>query len=118
MDSQLVVMCLCAEWCGTCRAYRNGFEALAINHAEVSFQWVDIEEETEWPDALEVENFPTVMIRLGETVVFLGPILPQHAHLERMLETLGALSDEEARCYAGATQERRAWQAAADFRRR
>lgn len=119
MQNELVVMCLCAQWCGVCRSYRAGFEALASQHG-ASFHWIDIEDEADWadwPDSLEVENFPCLMIRRGETVLFFGPMLPQPALLERMLESFGSLSIEEARQHANANDERRRWQAAAGFRR-
>jgi thioredoxin 1 len=118
MSSQpeILVMCLCAEWCGVCRDYREGFEAIAAQRGDITFHWVDIEDEPDWPESLEIESFPTVMIQRGETVLYLGPTLPQHSHLERTLESLLAMAPAEARHYAGATEERRAWQAAASFR--
>ena len=33
-------ICLCADWCGTCRDYRNLFEALAPAHPGVRFVWL------------------------------------------------------------------------------
>lgn len=114
--SDTLVMCLCAEWCGVCRDYRAGFETLSAQHAGASFHWVDIEDEPDWPEALEIESFPTVMIQRGDTVLYLGPTLPQHNHLARMLDSLLAMSDDEAHRYADATAERRAWQIAAGFR--
>lgn len=113
---QTLVMCLCAEWCGVCRDYREGFDALAAQFAGAGFHWVDIEDEPDWPETLEIESFPTVMIQRGDTVLYLGPTLPQHGHLARTLESLLAMSDEEALRYAQASEERRCWQAAARFR--
>lgn len=113
--SDTLVMCLCAEWCGVCRDYREGFEALSAQHPDVSFDWVDIEDEPEWPEALEIESFPTVVIQRGEAVLYLGPTLPQHGHLARMLDTLLSMDADEARRYAESTEERRSWQLAASF---
>jgi len=114
-DPTTLVICLCAEWCGVCREYRAGFEALARDHASARFHWVDIEDAPDWPEALEVEHFPTVMIQRGPHVLFLGPTLPQHAHLVRTLESLRGLDADAARRYVEASDERRAWQAAAPF---
>lgn len=115
--SDTLVMCLCAEWCGVCRDFREGFENLSAKHAGASFHWIDIEDEPDWPEALEIESFPTVMIQRGDAVLYLGPTLPQHAHLARLLDKLLAMSDDEARLYAESTAERRSWQVAAGFRK-
>lgn len=111
-----LVMCLCAEWCGVCRDYRDGFDALSQRYADAHFHWVDIEDAPEWPEALEIEHFPTVMIQRGEHVLYLGPTLPQHTHLARTLESLLEMDDDEARRYAESSEERRSWQIAASFR--
>lgn len=114
--SEVLVMCLCAEWCGVCRDYRPGFETLATQYAGTRFHWIDIEDEPDWPDTLEIESFPTIMIQRGDTVLYLGPTVPQHGHLARTLESLLEMDAEEAQRYAQASEERRAWQAAARFR--
>lgn len=115
-QSETLVMCLCAEWCGVCRDYREGFEALALQHSNIAFHWVDIEDQPDWPETLEIESFPTVMIQRGDTVLYLGPTLPQHGHLERTLESLLAMDATTASSYAQASEERRSWQIAAAFR--
>ncbi|HAU57900.1 MAG TPA: thiol reductase thioredoxin [Comamonadaceae bacterium] len=81
-------VCLCADWCGTCRDYRALFDALALAHPGVRFVWVDIEDESELAGELDVETFPTLLIADGQTVRFLGPLLPQAAVLSRLLESL------------------------------
>ncbi|KON80319.1 thioredoxin family protein [Azoarcus sp. PA01] len=113
---ELLVACLCAEWCGTCRDYRAGFEALARQWPQAGFHWVDIEDDADWLGDLDVEDFPTLLIQRGELVLFFGMMLPQHVFLQRMLETLAAFDDDEARAYAFANEERRAWQRDCDFR--
>lgn len=118
-DPEWLVACLCAAWCGTCRAYRDGFEALAEGYPDAAFHWVDIEDDTELlGDDLDVEDFPTLLIQRGELVLFFGPMLPQHGHLERTLEAFAAMDADEARAYAAATPERRSWQAACNLRPR
>lgn len=82
------VVCLCAEWCGTCRDYRAVFSALEREHPDVRFVWVDIEDEADLAGDLDVETFPTLLIADGRTVRFLGPLLPQAGVLTRLLESL------------------------------
>jgi thioredoxin 1 len=112
----LLVICLCAEWCGTCREYRAGFEALAAQWPEAGFYWIDVEDEAEWITDLDVENFPTLLIQRGERVMFFGTMLPQHTILQRTLETLTALSDTEAQAYVSANAERAGWQTVCNVR--
>jgi thioredoxin 1 len=83
-------ICLCADWCGTCRDYRNLFEALAPAHPGVRFVWVDIEDESDVSGDLDVETFPTLLIADGQSARFLGPLLPQAAVLSRLLQSLQA----------------------------
>jgi thiol-disulfide isomerase/thioredoxin len=106
----LLVVCLCADWCGTCRTYRATFDALAGQYPDAAFHWVDIEDDAEWFGDLDVETFPTILIQRADTVLFFGPVLPQPVHLQRTLAALGALGDEEARSYAASDAQRRAWQ--------
>ncbi|ADG14136.1 thioredoxin 1 [Paraburkholderia atlantica] len=87
----LFVACLCAEWCGTCREYRDAFNQLAERHPEVCFAWIDIETHADRFDDLDVENFPTVLIEDSVTTRFFGTVLPQVSIVERMLSDLTAL---------------------------
>ena len=60
---RLLVACLCAAWCGTCREYRATFEALSGGFAgEADFAWVDVEDEADALGDLDIENFPTLLI--------------------------------------------------------
>lgn len=83
-------VCLCANWCGTCRDYRAIFDALAQDHPGVRFEWVDIEDESELAGDLDVETFPTLLIADGVHARFLGPLLPQSPVLARLLSSLQA----------------------------
>ena len=82
----LLVACLCAGWCGTCRDYVPTFDAaLAALGAAARGTWIDIEDDAELVDSVDVEDFPTLLIARGETVLFFGTITPQPATLARLL---------------------------------
>jgi thioredoxin 1 len=86
------VVCLCAQWCGTCRDYRAVFDQLARAHPAVRFVWIDIEDDAEVAGDLDVETFPTLLLAEGQVARFLGPLLPQAAVLSRLLESLQSRS--------------------------
>jgi thioredoxin-like negative regulator of GroEL len=88
----LLVACLCAEWCGTCRDYRPTFEALSTEFAQHRFVWIDVEDQAELAIHIDIENFPTLLIARGEQLLFAGTMLPHIGHLRRLLLTL----DEQA----------------------
>jgi thioredoxin 1 len=87
-NREYLVACLCAEWCDTCVAYRPGFLAMAERFPRAEFRWVDIEDDAEAVEDIDVENFPTILIRRGEETLFHGVMLPHHEHLQRLLEKL------------------------------
>lgn len=79
------VVCLCAGWCGVCRDYRAGFEALAQRWPAVRVAWLDVEDREDLVEDVDVETFPTLLIGRGPQAYFLGPLLPQHSVLERLV---------------------------------
>ncbi len=109
------VVCLCAEWCGTCREYRNGFEQLADQFEGVRFLWLDIEDQADSLGNLDVENFPTILVRRGDWILFFGTLPPQVSHLRRLVETFVEQTPEESRVYAISSLERSGWQNDADL---
>lgn len=82
---QLLVACLCAEWCGTCRSYRTTFTELAARHPECCFVWVDVEDHADALGDFDVENFPTLLVQRGSDVLFFGPVLPHAGVVEGLL---------------------------------
>ena len=84
------VVCLCAAWCDVCCDYRAVFDALALEHPQARFVWVDVEDEEEVAGELDVETFPTLLIADGQRALFLGPLLPQAPVLARLLASLQA----------------------------
>ena len=79
------VVCLCADWCGVSREYRSGFEDVARRWPGVRWEWLDVEDREDLVDDVDVETFPTLLIGQGARAFFLGPLLPQHAVLERLV---------------------------------
>ncbi|MDO5102236.1 MAG: thioredoxin family protein [Lautropia sp.] len=82
------VACLCAQWCGTCRGYRDMLMAEAATYPDTAFLWVDIEDDSELVGDLDVETFPTLLVMSGASVLFFGPMLPGVDQLRRLLRAL------------------------------
>ncbi|MGY4831009.1 thioredoxin family protein [Sphaerotilaceae bacterium SBD11-9] len=81
----ILVACLCAQWCGSCREYRPLFDDVAAAFPEMQFLWIDIEDEADLVDPVEVENFPTLLIAAGDNTRFFGPLMPHKETLVRLL---------------------------------
>ncbi|MDO5624397.1 MAG: thioredoxin family protein [Pseudomonadota bacterium] len=85
------VICLCADWCGTCREFQPAFTAAAATHAGLAFRWLDIEDEADALGDVDVETFPTLVIGGRDGVLrFAGPVLPQAAQITRLLQSVMA----------------------------
>jgi thioredoxin 1 len=83
---RLLVACLCAAWCGTCRDYAAPFAQEALAFDEADFFWVDIEDDAAAVEEIEVENFPTLLIARGDTVLFFGAVTPHVTAMTRLLQ--------------------------------
>lgn len=87
-ETPLLVACLCAQWCGTCGAYRPVFDALGKElGAQAQFVWVDIEDQADALGDVDVEDFPTLLVARGETLLFFGPLTPQPPTLARLVRS-------------------------------
>ncbi|WP_052738163.1 thioredoxin family protein [Robbsia andropogonis] len=86
-----LVACLCAQWCGSCRDYRDVFTGLAKTFPQYCFLWVDVENQADRVDAFDVENFPTIVIEDAVATRFAGTLLPQRGILERLLNEVPQL---------------------------
>ena len=97
----LWVLCLCAEWCGTCREYQPLFNQLAADMPQARFIWVDVEAHDDLLQDLDIENFPTLLIAdADQQARFAGTVLPHLETLQRMCKAalagdLPLVSDEE-----------------------
>jgi thioredoxin 1 len=83
----LLVACLCAAWCGTCRDYEPLFDSLRAEHPDAQFAWVDIEDNDEVLGPIDVENFPTLLIARGDRPLFFGTVLPHVQTLSRLVQS-------------------------------
>ena len=84
---RLLVACLCAEWCGSCRDYRATFSALQERFAAAAdFAWIDIEDESDALGDPDIENFPTLLLADAGGLRFLGAVTPHAATAERLVE--------------------------------
>jgi thioredoxin 1 len=96
---RLLVACLCAAWCHLCADYRATFDALAHEFGDrARFVWVDIEDDEAALGAVDVVDFPTLLLAGGDAIQFYGPVTP-HADTARALVLralqgqLGAVAD-------------------------
>lgn len=95
-EPDLLVVCLCAQWCGVCRGYDAVFQQVASRFPRARFVWLDVEDEADLLDPVEVEDFPTLLIALGGEPRFFGTITPHAGTIERMVResaTGAALAD-------------------------
>jgi thioredoxin 1 len=82
------VICLCAQWCGACREWRDTFMQAAAAHPQLRFAWVDVEDEADAMGDVDIETFPTVLIARDRQPLFLGPVQPSAAQLTRLIASL------------------------------
>ena len=94
-----LVVCLCAAWCGVCGDYRARFTQVQAKFPLMDFVWIDIEDEADLLHPLDIEDFPTLLLAVGDELRFFGPLTPQSEMLERVvraqIQTVGvpALTD-------------------------
>ena len=81
-----VVACLCADWCDTCRQYRDCFDNLSVRHPDKRFVWIDIEDQADIVGDFDVDNFPTLLIQHRDHVAFFGTVLPDALLADRLIQ--------------------------------
>ena len=81
----MLVVCLCADWCGVCRDYRARFDQMQAKFPQARFLWIDVEDEADLLHPLDVDDFPTLLLAVGEAPRFFGPLTPQVETLERLI---------------------------------
>ena len=90
------VIALCAEWCNVCREWRATFNETARTRPDLSFAWVDVEDEADAMGDVDIETFPTVLVARGGEAFFLGPVQPSGAQLSRLIASLKHTQTDEA----------------------
>lgn len=85
LPAPVLVACLCADWCGVCGDYRQRFTQMQANFPQAQFLWIDVEDEADLLHPLDVENFPTLLLAVGDEPRFFGPVTPQADMLERLI---------------------------------
>jgi thiol-disulfide isomerase/thioredoxin len=83
----LLVACLCADWCGTCRDYQSVFAQLQQEFPQIKFIWIDIEDQADLVDPIEVDDFPTLLIASQGQALFFGTVMPHVETLRRLIQT-------------------------------
>ena len=85
----LLVACLCAQWCGTCRDYRAVMDQVQRGFVGrvPPFTWVDIEDHDEVAGSLDIEDFPTLLIARGDELLFFGSVTPHAQTLSRLVQS-------------------------------
>lgn len=99
-SASLLVVCLCAEWCGVCRDYRSNFEqvkaAIQADHPQAQFVWLDVEDEADLLHPLDVDDFPTLLVAVADAPRFFGPLTPQPQTLDRLVRSLAENASAKA----------------------
>ncbi|WP_449191621.1 thioredoxin family protein [Thauera sp.] len=91
-DAPLVVMALCANWCGTCRDFQAVLTRIALAHPEIVFAWADIEDDAELVGDIDVDDFPTLAVFKAGQPLHFGASLPIEAVVTRLLARLAQSS--------------------------
>ena len=92
----LRVVCLCAEWCSACRAWRPVWDAVAARHPQIHWLSMDIEDEPDLMDevgldiAPQAEFLENLMARLGREGAAPQGVTPEAAALAVRLFERGA----------------------------
>jgi len=92
----MIVVCLCAAWCDTCTEFRIAFDRIAKQRPDMRFVWLDIEDDSALCGDIVVENFPTLAIYRGETLLHFGVSLPQEGTVARLVDAMAARADAPA----------------------
>ena len=83
----LKIYVLCAEWCGVCRNYQS-FVDEQRQKSEHSWVWIDVEDHADLLANLDIENFPSLLVVQGDSLLFLGTVLPQADVAIRLIQSL------------------------------
>ena len=104
-----IVACLCAQWCGICRGWREAFRDLAQQSTSLlpasRWLWVDVESQADALGEFEPENFPVLAVQRGSRLLYCAALPQQAGNWRRMVQSLGALDEEQAQRWAAQLQD-------------
>ena len=95
-SAPVLVVCLCADWCGVCGEYRSRFEQMQSKFPQARFLWIDVEDDADLMHPLDVDNFPTLLLAVGDEPRFFGAVTPQAEMLDRLIRTQTGLAGAKA----------------------
>ena len=87
-EARLVVVVLCAAWCNTCGEFRATLEPIAAARDDVTFVWLDIEDDAALCGDVDVEDFPTLAAFRDSDVLYFGSTLPLRGVVTRLIDEL------------------------------
>tara|TARA_A100000164_G_scaffold366862_1_gene388184 strand:- start:274 stop:687 length:414 start_codon:yes stop_codon:yes gene_type:complete len=76
-EDKVIVVCLCAAWCDVCNEYKQKFRLLESKFLNLQLVWIDIEDQCEISESFEVDNFPTILIQVHDSILFYGTMTPE-----------------------------------------
>ena len=88
--ARIVVVTLCAAWCDTCTQFRTALERIADARRDMTFVWLDIEDDSAICGDIDVENFPTLAVFRGTAPIHFGVSLPHEGTVARLVDALAA----------------------------
>ena len=95
-DELAAVITLCAAWCDTCTEFHGTLERIAAARPDTLFIWLDIEDDAEICGDVDVENFPTLALYRGDTLLHYGVSLPQEGAVARLIDEVSARAEPTA----------------------
>ncbi|MDR2711428.1 MAG: thioredoxin family protein [Burkholderiales bacterium] len=90
LKQPLLVICLCAEWCAVCRDFKPEYRALAQQHPEALFAYLDIEDDERFIGALDLDDFPTLAVFRGDDLIHFGVVKAKRENITRLLQKFDA----------------------------
>ncbi|MDR0770364.1 MAG: thioredoxin family protein [Burkholderiales bacterium] len=87
-ENALLAVCLCAEWCTVCRDFKKAYHALAQQHPETLFAYLDIEDDEAFIGALELDDFPTLAVFRGDALIHFGVVKAKGDNIVQLLRRL------------------------------
>ena len=88
--TRVVVVSFCAAWCDTCSEFRRSYERLAQARPQITFVWLDIEDDAAIAGDIDIENFPTLAVYRGTDPLHFGVSLPHEMTVRRLIDALDA----------------------------